>query len=62
MGHTPESWADPVFVDHVVGGIVGFAVGRVGAELLRRVALPASGLYPLVVFAFAVLAYGSAAA
>ena len=46
----------------VVGGAIGFAVGRVGAELLRRVALPASGLYPLVVFAFAVLAYGSAAA
>lgn len=46
----------------VVGGAIGFGVGRVGAELLRRVALPASGLYPLVVFAFAVLAYGSAAA
>ncbi|WP_332642468.1 potassium/proton antiporter [Aeromicrobium sp.] len=45
----------------VVGGALGFGVGRAGAYLLRRVALPASGLYPLVVFAFAVLAYGSAA-
>ncbi len=45
----------------VVGGALGFGVGWAGANLLRRVALPASGLYPLVVFAFAVLAYGSAA-
>lgn len=45
----------------LVGALVGFAIGRVGASLLRRVALPASGLYPLVVFAFTVLAYGSAA-
>ncbi|MEJ7635352.1 potassium/proton antiporter [Aeromicrobium sp.] len=46
----------------VVGGAIGFAIGWFGANGLRRVALPASGLYPLVVFAFAVLAYGSAAA
>ncbi|MFI5429273.1 cation:proton antiporter [Aeromicrobium sp. UC242_57] len=37
-------------------------MGWLGAYLLRRVALPASGLYPLVVFAFTVLAYGSSAA
>ncbi len=46
----------------VVGAVVGIAVGWFGAYLLRRVALPASGLYPLVVIAFTVLAYGSAAA
>lgn len=46
----------------VVGVAIGVAVGWLGAYLLRRVALPASGLYPLVVFAFTVLAYGSAAA
>ena len=45
----------------VVGAMFGFVIGRVGASLLRRVALPASGLYPLVVFAFTVLAYASAA-
>ncbi|MCL3817322.1 potassium/proton antiporter [Aeromicrobium wangtongii] len=45
----------------VVGVIFGLAIGWLGAYLLRRVALPASGLYPLVVFAFAVLAYGAAA-
>lgn len=46
----------------VVGVAFGIAIGWLGAYLLRRVALPASGLYPLVVFAFTVLAYGSAAA
>lgn len=46
----------------VVGLAIGLAVGWFGGFLLRRVALPASGLYPLVVFAFTVLAYGSAAA
>jgi cell volume regulation protein A len=45
----------------VVGALIGGAVGWFGAYLLRQVALPASGLYPLVVFAFAVLAYGAAA-
>jgi cell volume regulation protein A len=45
----------------VVGALIGIAVGWLGAYLLRQVALPASGLYPLVVFAFAVLAYGVAA-
>lgn len=46
----------------VVGLAIGLAVGWLGGYLLRRVALPASGLYPLVVFSFTVLAYGSAAA
>nr|MCW2727220.1 potassium/proton antiporter [Aeromicrobium sp.] len=45
----------------VVGAMIGIATGWLGAYLLRRVALPASGLYPLVVFAFTVLAYGAAA-
>jgi cell volume regulation protein A len=45
----------------VVGALIGIAIGWLGAYLLRQVALPASGLYPLVVFAFAVLAYGAAA-
>ncbi len=50
-----------VVFELIVGAIVGVAIGWVGARLLRRVALPASGLYPLVVFAFTVLAYASAA-
>ncbi|KWW97621.1 potassium transporter [Carbonactinospora thermoautotrophica] len=44
-----------------VGAVVGLAVGRVGAATLRRVALPASGLYPLAVFGLIVGAYAAAA-
>ena len=43
----------------LAGGIgMGAVVGFVGAWLLRRVALPASGLYPLSAMAVTVLAYG----
>jgi potassium/hydrogen antiporter len=40
----------------------GLAVGFGGAWLMRRVALPSSGLYPLAVLALAVLAYAGMAA
>jgi potassium/hydrogen antiporter len=43
------------------GSVVGVVTGLGGAWILRRVALPASGLYPLAVTAFAVLAYAGAA-
>lgn len=39
-----------------IGGLVGFG----GAELLRRVALPVAGLYPLAMLALSVLAFASA--
>lgn len=45
----------------VVGGLLGFVVGGVGALVLRRAALPASGLYPIAVMTFAVFAYAGAA-
>jgi potassium/hydrogen antiporter len=41
----------------VVGVLFGLAVGVGGAWLMRRVALPASGLYPLAVMCLAILAY-----
>lgn len=44
----------------LIGAAIGIAIGFVGAFLLRRVALSASGLYPLTVLAFAVLGYGAA--
>jgi potassium/hydrogen antiporter len=44
------------------GVLVGLAVGFAGAWVLRRVALPASGLYPLAFLTLALLAYGSGAA
>lgn len=48
-------------VELVVGAVVGLAVGRAGAAALRRIALPASGLYPIAVLALALGAYGAAA-
>ncbi len=44
-----------------VGAAVGLAIGPLAAYVLRRVALPASGLYPIAVMAVAVLAYSGAA-
>lgn len=45
----------------VVGAAVGVAIGVGGAKLLRGVALPAAGLYPIMVFAVTILAYSGAA-
>jgi cell volume regulation protein A len=45
----------------VVGALAGFVVGWLGVAVLRRAALPASGLYPLMVMTLAVLAYVGAA-
>ena len=46
----------------VVGVLVGLAIGFGGAWLMRRAALPSSGLYPLAVVCLALLSYGAAAA
>lgn len=49
-------------VVQLVGGVlVGLAVGFGGAWLMRRAALPASGLYPIAVLCLAILAYAGAA-
>ena len=53
-------FAGLIVFELVVGTLVGLGVGYLGGLLLRRVALPASGLYPVVVLAFSVLAYGAA--
>lgn len=43
----------------LAGGIaLGAVIGYLGVRLLRSVALPASGLYPLTIMAVIVLAYG----
>jgi cell volume regulation protein A len=44
-----------------VGVASGLAFGFGGAWLMRRAALPSSGLYPIAVFCLAMLAYGAAA-
>jgi cell volume regulation protein A len=45
-----------------VGVVGGLAIGYGGAWLLRRSALPSSGLYPLAVLSLTVLAYAGTAA
>jgi cell volume regulation protein A len=44
-----------------LGAAGGFLVGFVGVWLLRRSALPSSGLYPLAVLSFTVVAYAGVA-
>ncbi|WP_026931851.1 potassium/proton antiporter [Glycomyces tenuis] len=44
------------------GASIGLAVGLAGAWLLRRLALPVSGLYPLAVFSLGVAAFAAAGA
>ncbi|MET7328446.1 potassium/proton antiporter [Nonomuraea sp. NPDC005650] len=47
-------------VELIIGAAVGLAVGPAGAYTLRRVALPASGLYPLAVLSLTFVSYGGA--
>jgi cell volume regulation protein A len=51
-----------VLYELAAGSVIGLAVGALGVGLLRRAALPASGLYPLAVMTFAVLGYAVPAA
>ena len=41
------------------GALLGFAFGAIAVYLMPRVALPASGLYPLATLAWAVMSYGA---
>ena len=51
-----------IIAAELVGGLVlGAGLGWVGVQLLRRTALPSSGLYPLAVLVWAVFAYGATA-
>ena len=45
----------------VIGVLTGLVVGFGGAWLMRRAALPSSGLYPLAVLCLALIAYSAAA-
>ena len=54
-------FAGTIAYELVAGTIGGLVVGYAGAWLLRRSALPSSGLYPLAVLSFTVLAYAGTA-
>lgn len=58
-----DSWVllGGVILAELLGGAaIGVALGLAGAELLRRVALPLAGFYPLAILALCVLAFASA--
>ncbi|MEU5186384.1 potassium/proton antiporter [Streptomyces klenkii] len=50
-----------IALELAIGAAVGLAIGFLGAYGLRRVALPASGLYPIAVMAIATAAYAGGA-
>ncbi|WP_255950216.1 potassium/proton antiporter [Streptomyces odontomachi] len=50
-----------ILLELVIGAAIGLAIGWAGAYGLRRVALPASGLYPIAVMAIAITAYAAGA-
>ena len=51
-----------VIMVELVGGVaIGVGLGWVGVQILRRVALPSSGLYPLATLVWAVFAYSATA-
>jgi cell volume regulation protein A len=62
LDHGILGFVGTVVYELTLGAVVGLAVGFGGAWLMRRAALPASGLYPLAVLTLTVLAYAGAAA
>ncbi len=52
-------WMIVLILLELAGGVLlGVALGWLGVWILKRIALPASGLYPLAAMGWAVLAYG----
>ncbi|MEO5651627.1 MAG: potassium/proton antiporter, partial [Marmoricola sp.] len=60
--HSALGFLAEIAMELSIGVVGGLVVGYLGARLLRGAALPSSGLYPLAVLSFAVLAYAGSAA
>jgi NhaP-type Na+/H+ and K+/H+ antiporter len=56
----PALIAGLIAYELAVGAVIGLLAGAIGAIALRRVALPASGLYPIAVLSLIVASYGAA--
>lgn len=56
----PESAIAVIGYELVAGAAIGLACGFVGAALIRRIALPASGLYPITIFGLGLVAFAAA--
>ncbi|MBR7672962.1 potassium/proton antiporter [Streptomyces daliensis] len=64
LDFSPDHWyllLGEILLELAIGLLIGLAVGKLGALGLGRVALPASGLYPIAVMALCVLAYAGGA-
>jgi len=61
-GHAPTVWLviGEIVWELAAGAAIGLGVGLLGTLFLRRVALPASGLYSVAILALAVAGYGAA--
>jgi cell volume regulation protein A len=59
-GTAPLAVAGEIVWELAGGLLIGVAVGLLGMLFLRKVALPASGLYPVAVLALVVAGYGAA--
>lgn len=62
LEHGVLGFAGVVLYELAFGVVVGIAAGFGGGWLIRRSALPSSGLYPLSVLSLCIFAYGAAAA
>ena len=60
--HHPVLLLADAVLELFLGAVVGLALGRLGAAVLRRIALPASGLYPITVLGLALGTYAVASA
>lgn len=58
----PEGAVGGLVFELLAGSAIGLAVGWLGAQTLRRIALPASGLYPIATFGLALVAFAAAGA
>jgi potassium/hydrogen antiporter len=47
-----------ILLEMIGGLVIGGGLGWLGAQILRRVALPSSGLYPLAILVWTVFTYG----
>ncbi|MDT4926385.1 MAG: potassium/hydrogen antiporter [Pseudonocardiales bacterium] len=58
----PLEFAGTLVYELAAGAAIGVVLGRLGAVALPRLALPASGLYPLATFGLGVVAFAAAGA
>jgi cell volume regulation protein A len=56
----PQGAVIDLVFELLVGSAIGLAVGYLGAVALRRIALPASGLYPIATFGLGLVAFAAA--